>query len=115
MEIKMIKEKITEEELKKIAQEGFDDVLKAVVDVEKEIMAVGGELHSDEQELLIEKEDCKNENLWGINIYPIKPREQWLDFNSLINIRPSVNNRSMEIQDQKIKEKIKKIVNDLIQ
>ena len=86
-----------------------------VVDIEKEIIAIGGELHSDEQELLIEKEGSKNETLWGINIYPTKPRDKWLEFNSLINIKPLFENRSMEIENLEIREKIKGIINKLIQ
>ena len=115
MEIKIIKEKISEEEFKKIAQEGFGDIIKGVVDIKKEIIAVGGELHSDEQELLIDKEGSKSENLWGINIYPAKLREQWLEFNSLINIKPLFGNSSMEIESSEIKEKIKEIINKLVQ
>ncbi len=115
MEIKIIKEKITKEELKEIAQQGFGDLIKIVVDIEKEIMAVGGELHSDEQELLIEKENCQSENLWGINMRFTKPKKEWLEFNSFINIKPLNNNRSMEIQNPEIKNKIRQIINKLLQ
>lgn len=113
MEIKIIKEKITKEELKKITQEGFGEMVKAVVDIEKEIIALGGELHADGNALLLEN-GSKQENLWGINIYPNKPKNEWVEFSALINIRPSIGNRSMEIQDNKIKEKIKEIINKLI-
>jgi len=113
MEIKIIKEKITKKELEEIAKEFFSEMVKAVVDIEKEIIATGGELHADANALLI-SEGSKQNNLWGINIYFNKPREEWLEFSALINIRPSNNNRSMEIQSNEIKEKIKKIVDRLI-
>lgn len=114
MEIKIIKEKISLDELKKIAQENFGEMVKAVVDIEKEIIAIGGELHADGNEKLLE-EGSRQENLWGINIYPDKSKEQWVEFSALINIRPSIGNRSMEIQQPEIKEKIKKIVEKLVE
>lgn len=113
MIIKIIKKKITKEELKKIAEQGFGTVIKAVVDVEKEIIALGGELHSDANELLIEN-GSRQENLWGINIQLDKPRNEWIDFQALINIRPSIGNRSMEIENPEIRNKIKETVNKLV-
>ena len=114
MEIRIIKEKITKEQLKKFAQEGYDNMLKAVVDIKKEIMALGGELHSDAKDLLLEQ-GSKQESLWGIDIYPDRSKDKWIEFNSLVNIRPSVGNRSMGIQDNKTKDKIRQIINRLIE
>lgn len=113
MKIKIVKEKITEQELIEIGKEFFDDMVKAVVDIEKEIMAFGGELHSDAAEILI-KNNSNSSNLWGINIYFDKRKEERIEFDSLINIKPSLGNRSMGIEDSKIREKIKKIVDKLI-
>lgn len=114
MNIKIIKEKISRDELKKIAQESFGEMAKAVVDIEQEILVVGGELHADGEALLLEQ-GSKQENLWGINIYPDKLREEWIEYTSLINVRPAQGNRSLEIQDMDIKEKIKKIIDKLIE
>ena len=108
MTIKIIKEKIKIHELGK-------DTIKAVVDIEKEIMALGGEFHSDANSLLIEKEGCSQRNIWGFNIFPDKPKDQWIEFVSLINIRPADNNFDMEIQDPEIKKKIKEIIDKLIE
>jgi len=69
MPMRIIKSPITKSELMAIAQERFGDMVKAVVDIEQGIMAIGGELHADEEALLIEQ-GSKQENLWGINIYP---------------------------------------------
>jgi len=113
MEIKIIKEKITEEQLKEFAKKRYGSMLKAVVDIKKEIMAIGGEFHADANALLIEK-SSEQKNLWGINIYPDRPKDEWLEFVALINIRPFFNNRSMEIESQDIREKIKKIIDKLI-
>ncbi|MBM3250795.1 MAG: hypothetical protein FJZ07_00930 [Candidatus Nealsonbacteria bacterium] len=112
MEIRTIKEKIREEELRDIAQKNYGEMVKAVVDIEKEIMVLGGEFHSDANEVLI-KEGSEQKNIWGINIYPYKKREDWIEFISLINIRPADNNLDMEIKSKEVKEKIKKIVEKL--
>ena len=112
MEIKIIKKEITKKELIKVGKEFFDEMVKIVVDIEKEIMAVGGELHSDAAELLI-KNGSKSINLWGINIYFNEPKEEWIEFDSLINIKPAIGNRTMGIENSKIKDKNKKIVNKL--
>lgn len=113
MEIKIIRQPIGIEELRQIALESFIEMVKAVVDVEQEIIALGGELHADEEALLL-SEGSKQENLWGINIYPNKSPDEWVEFISLINIRPAAGVKTMEVEDPVIREKITKIVNKLI-
>jgi len=112
--MKIISSKIKFFELKKIAEEIFGNMVKAVVDVEKEVMVVGGELHSDGEELLLE-EGSKQENLWGINIYLDKSGDEFIEFDSMINIKPSKGNKTRGVDDPKIQEKIIKIVNSLIE
>lgn len=114
MAIKIIKNPIKKSEVAKIASEVFGDMVKIVVDVSQEIMAMGGELHADEEVMLTEKEGSKRENTWGFNIYPEKSESDWLEFDSMVNIKPHLGNRSREIQDSDIKEKIRKIVKKLI-
>ncbi len=105
---------IKREELAEIAKEEFGDVVKAVVDVVQEVMAVGGELHSDEEVLLMEKHDAKRTDTWGVNIYPKKSEEEWIEFDSMINIKPALGNRSRDVEEQAVKEKIRRIVKNLI-
>jgi len=76
---KIIKQPIPKSELKKIAQEGFGDLIKAAVDIEKGIVAIGGELHMDELELLVEKEKSDHRNVWGINLYPGKEGDEFME------------------------------------
>ena len=111
--IRIIKEPVTLEELRKIAEERFGDMVKAVIDIEREIMAVGGDLHSDEEALLIEN-GSKQENLWGINIWLDRPMEEMIEFDSIINIRPRQGNRSRFVEDENIRNKITEIVKKLI-
>lgn len=112
--MKIIKEKISIEELQKIAQAMFGNFIKAVVDVEKRIMAVGGEFHADEEALLIEN-GSKQNNLWGINIYPEIKDENWIEFDSMINLRPSQGNRTRGVENKEIQKNIIEIVNNLVQ
>lgn len=115
MTIKIIKEKITRQKLEDIVKENYGDMVKAVVDIKKEIMAIGGEFHSDASVILVEQKDSNQEDIWGINIYPEKEKNEWIEFNSLVNIKPLKNNRDVEIESEEIKDKIKKIVDKLIE
>ena len=110
--MKVIKNKISIHELKQAAEELFGNLIKAVVDIEKEIMAIGGELHSDEESLLIQ-EGSNQSDLWGVNIYPDIEGKDWLEFDSIINIRPSQNNMSRCVDNPQVKEKITKTYTDL--
>ena len=112
--MKLIDSKISKAELVEIAKERFGDMVKAVVDVELGIMIVGGELHADEEAMLLER-GSKQENLWGINIYVDMPEEDRIEFDSMINIRPRQNNRSRDVLDEGIRKKIAVIVNDLVE
>jgi hypothetical protein len=103
-------ETISAAELKKMAGERFGNMVKAVVDVDKEIMAVDAELHADEEALLLES-GSRQEHLWGINIYPEMPESEWIEFDSMINLRPSQGNRTRGVDSPEIREKIIEIVN----
>ncbi|MFH1822641.1 MAG: DUF5674 family protein [Patescibacteria group bacterium] len=112
--MKIIKDKITIDELKEMANKSFGNLVKAVVDVEKGVAAIDAELHSDEEAELI-KEGSEQKNLWGINFYPDLEGEDFLEFDSMINIRPTQNNRSRGIDDPEIRKKIVNIVNKIVQ
>ena len=88
-------------------------MIKAVVDIDKQIIALDAELHADLEEVLLEN-GSNQENLWGINLYLEDEKDKQIEYTALINIRPSLDNRSMEIEDIQIKNKINKIVNRLI-
>jgi len=114
MDIKIIREKITKKELEELAKEFYIEMVKGVADVEKEIIALGGEWHIDANQILI-KDGSNQQNLWGFNIYLNKPKESRLEYNSLINIRPKQGNRNMEIENEEIKNEIFEIVNKLVE
>ena len=112
MEIRVIRDTILRDELTEIAKQQFGDMVKAVVDVEQGIMAIGGELHSDEEAILLDQGSAQR-HLWGINLYPDKPLNEWIEFDSMINVRPSGGNRSRYVESQEAREVITRIVNRL--
>ncbi len=111
--ISIITEPISRDFLKKIAVEGFGDMVKAVVDCERRTMAIGAELHADEEQTLL-ADGSKQENLWGINLYPDRLDETWIVFNSMINIRPRQNNRTRSVEDPKLQTMIRSFVQELV-
>ncbi len=111
--MRIIKDSINIEELRRMAEKMFGNLVKAVVDIEKEIMAIDAEMHADEEQLLLEN-GSQQKDLWGINLYPDMAGENWIEFDSMINIRPSQNNRTRGIDNEEIRKKIIDIVNKLV-
>jgi hypothetical protein len=114
MEIKIIRDTVTRHELNEMAKQQFGDMVKAVVDVEQGIMAIGGELHSDEEAILLDQGSVQT-NLWGINLYPERPVPEWVEFDAMINVRPSGGNRSRYVESAKIRDAVTTIVNRLVE
>lgn len=113
-ELHIIENPITRAELKKIASERYGDLVKGAVDIEKGIMVLGGELHIDEALKLVEQFQSKGKDIWGINLYPEKTGDDMIEFDSMINLKPNLGNRSRGVDSPEIREKIKNIVRKLI-
>ena len=96
---------ISIEELKVVADQLYGDMVKAVADVRNGLIAIDAELHSDLEQILLEN-GSNQEDLWGFNIYPEMEGEDFIEFDSLINIRPRQNNRSRYVESEEIREKI---------
>lgn len=114
MDIKIVKTSISRKELADMASAEFGDIVKAVVDVRQGIMAVGGELHADEEVVLTEQEGSKRENTWGINLYPKLSGDDWIEFDSMVNIKPQYGNRSRGVESLEVQKIIIDIVNKLV-
>ena len=111
----IVHKSISLDELKKMSENMYGDLVKTVVDIEQEIMAVDSELHSDEEALLLAN-GSKQEHLWGINIYPDNVEgENFIEFDSMINLRPSQDNKSRSVESKQIQEKIISIVRKIVQ
>ena len=109
----IVREPISLADLDAIARVQFGDLVKAVVDVERGVMAIGGELHADEEALLLE-DGSKQLHLWGINLYPAIRDERWIEFDEMINIRPSQGNRSRSVDDEETRKAILAVVGRLV-
>ena len=112
-EILITDQPITIAKIKEIASQRMGDMVKIVVDLSRGKMALGGEMHADEEQLLLE-DGSKQNDLWGINIYPDLPVADRIEFDSMINIRPRQNNRSRSVEDEQIREQILALVGKLI-
>ena len=107
--MKIITQTVKLAELNQMAAELFGNMVKAVVDVEKELLAVDAELHSDLEALLLEN-GSRQKNLWGINFYPEMKGDDFVEFDSMINMRPSQGNRSRSVDNPEVRKKIMEIV-----
>jgi Protein of unknown function (DUF5674) len=101
------------EYLKALASEHYIGMVKSVVDIDREIMAVGGSLHSDEERVLLESGSLQ-QNLWGINIYFDVDEQDRIEFDSMINMRPTTGNKSRGVDDLEIQKKIISVTRRLI-
>jgi hypothetical protein len=112
-DILLVSEAIDRRQLADLVERFFTDMVKFVVDVERGVAAVGGELHADAEQLLLE-DGSRQENLWGANYYPGRGVDGCIEFTSLINIRPSQGNRSMEIEDDAVRAHVRELTYRLI-
>jgi hypothetical protein len=101
-------------DLREMSAARFGDLVKAVVDLERRLMVVDAEMHSDEEAELL-SDGSRQQDLWGINLYPDLPEADWLEFDSMINLRPSLGNRSRSVDDPATRERIREIVRNLVQ
>lgn len=109
----IVSARIAPTELARLTALYFEDMVKFVVDVERRVAAVGGEMHADAESLLLEQ-GSRQADVWGANYYPGKGRAECVEFTSLINIRPAQGNRSMAIEDAALRERVRDLTFALI-
>jgi len=101
MKIHIIRQRASEKEIREML-EGLETYIKLAIDVERNVLAGGGEYHADCEEVLL-KDGSRQEHIWGADWYP---ESKTVEFVALINIRPHQGNRGMEIEDPKLRAKI---------
>lgn len=109
----IITEPVTRDFLKKLAKERYGDMVKAVVDLKRQVMALGTHMHADAEEMLL-REGSLQEDLWGVNIHPEQSDDLLIEVDSMINIRPWQNNRSRDITDESIRSQVLKLTRSFI-
>lgn len=114
MPIKFIEQQVQKSDLLDLELKSrYGALVKAVVDIERAIIVAGMTMHSDGEEMLLEN-GSKQIDLWGINLYLQQSKEEWIEYDSVINLRPSQGNDSRGVDDPAIRQKIQEIVNQLI-
>ena len=111
--IRLVTERVALDELRDMAARQFGDFVKAVVDLGRGVMAIAGELHADEEAVLLQG-GARRADLWGINLYPGRPVPELIAFDALINVRPSQGNRSRGVEDAAVQRRIRAIVERLV-
>ena len=113
-DVEVIRESVALDHLRELAESGFGNLVKAVVDVGQGIMAIGGEMHADEEAALLGL-GSRQTDLWGINLHPSQyGQSDWIEFDSMINIRPRQGNRSRCVDDLAAQHKIVTVVDRLV-
>jgi hypothetical protein len=112
-DVVLVETRLDAAELRRLVAAHFEDMVKFVVDVQRGIAAVGGELHADEEAILLEK-GSRQSDLWGANYYPGRGEADCIEYTALINIRPAQGNRSMLIDDEGVRARVREITFDLI-
>jgi hypothetical protein len=100
-------------ELRRLAGARFGDMVKGVVDLKRGILLLDADMHADQEAELL-AEGAAQRDLWGINLYPDLPESEWLEFDSMINLRPSFGNRSRGVDDAATREAIDDLVRRLV-
>ena len=112
-EIRVVREPIALESLGPLAKAWHGTLIKGVADCTRGIIALGGDWHMDANTTLI-ADGSKQEDVWGFNIYPAERGDAALEYISLINIRPAQGNKTMELVNEVLRTKIRKIVSKLV-
>lgn len=111
--IKIFTSPVSISELNQLAEASFGDFVKGVVDIDKNILGLGGELHADIEAVLLEQ-GSEQKSLWGINLYPDQALPDMLEFDSMINLRPNQNNRTRGVDDPGLQQRILELVTNLV-
>ncbi len=112
-EIMVIRSRIEPAQLRRLVGAYFTDMVKYVVDVRRRVVGIGGELHADADQLLLEA-GSRQGDVWGANYYPGEGADGCIEYTALINIRPAQGNRSMEVDDETVRKAIREITFELI-
>ena len=111
--MRIVRESVSRAELQLLAENSLGDYVKAVVDVDRGLMAIDGDLHADEERLLLE-DGSEQTSLWGINLYPGREGERMVEYDSMINVRPYHGNRSRGIDSPETRARVAAAVRSLV-
>jgi hypothetical protein len=104
---------ISIDDLHQLVPGRFRDFVKGVVDLRRGILLIDADMHADQEAVLL-GEGSEQRDLWGINLYPQLDGPDWLEFDSMINLRPSFGNRSRGVDDAATRDAITALVQALV-
>jgi len=113
MEPHIVKVPLPADEFGTVVAEHRHGMIKVVVDIEKRVLALGGDLHADGEQRLLD-DGSRQEDIWGANIYPGKPPGEQIEYTSMINIRPRQGNRSMDITEATLRDAVAGVIRSLL-
>ncbi len=101
------------DELQALAQGRFGDMMKGVADVARGILLIDADMHADQEAMLL-SEGSRQQDLWGFNLYPDVDGDEWIELDSMINLRPSMGNRSLGVDDAGIAASVVDLIRRLV-
>ena len=104
---------ISLDDLRGLVPGRFRDFVKGVVDLRRGILLIDADMHADQEAALL-AEGANQRDLWGINLYPQLDGPDWLEFDSMINLRPSFGNRSRGVDDPATRDSITALIGALV-
>lgn len=108
-EARIVRQKLTEQEVRQLADDTFGDMVKVTVDIARQVLGAGGMLHADVEALLLEDGSIQ-QDVWGANYFPGRPEGSRVEYSALINIRSAQNNPQQAIESQDIRAKVRQAV-----
>jgi hypothetical protein len=106
-------EPITIDDLRRFVPGRFRDFVKGVVDLRRGVLLIDADMHADQEAVLL-AEGSDQRDLWGINLYPQVDGPDWLEFDSMINLRPSFGNRSRGVDDTATRDAVSALVGSIV-
>ena len=104
---------VSMDDVRVLARGRFGDMVKGVVDLRRGVLLLDADMHADQEAELL-AEGSAQVNLWGINLYPDASESEWLEFESMINLRPSFGNRSRGVDDPATRAAIADLIGRLV-
>jgi len=101
------------DELRRLVPGRFRDFVKGVVDLRRAVLLIDADMHADQEATLLAEGSAQGD-VWGINLYPQLSGPEWIEFDSMINLRPSFGNRSRGIDDAATREAVGTLVESLV-
>ena len=111
--IVVVTQRLLPSDLARLVGNPFKDMVKFVVDVDRGIAAVGGELHADAKAVLL-GHGSEPDSLWGGNYFPGRGESDCIVYTSMINVRPAAGNRGLEVGDPALRLRMRDVVFALI-